>query len=79
MPHCMQGHRPAVAETIVLYHVVHPSQPDMDEWTQDYILALAMFEQFARRYGDAHLHVETHRAGGYDAECLQRSRNEAAV
>jgi hypothetical protein len=58
-----------VAYDVELYHVVHPTDPDRDEWTQNYILALAGYFRFVRDFGDAHLHVERFRADG--AECLK--------
>lgn len=67
------AHRPAVADELVLYHVLHPTDPNRDEWTQDYIRAMAYFWQFRRDKGEAHLHAEIHRAGQYTAECLQRT------
>jgi hypothetical protein len=67
------AHRRAVANDLALYHVLHPTDPELDEWTQDYIRARAFYEQFARDYGDAHMHVEVHHAGQYEAECLMRT------
>jgi hypothetical protein len=66
-------HRRAVAHDLALYHVLHPSDPELDEWTQDYIRARAFYEQFARDYGSAHMHVEVLPAGHYEAECLMRT------
>jgi hypothetical protein len=66
-------HRRAVATEQALYHVLHPSDPERDEWTQDYIRARAFYEQFKRDYGGAHLHVEVHPAGQYEAECLMHA------
>lgn len=65
------GHRRAGAPPLTLYHVLHPANPDRDEWTQSYVKAQAYFEQFKRDYGGAHIHVETHYAGQYDARCLK--------
>jgi hypothetical protein len=64
---------PALATDQVLFHVVHPVDANRDEWTQDYERAVAICAQFVRDYGSVHLHVETHRAGQYDAECLLRT------
>ena len=72
-------HRPAVAGELVLYHVLHPTNSDRDEWTQDHVVAVALFQQFVREYGGGHLHVEIHHAGQYDAECLVRAETEAAA
>jgi hypothetical protein len=66
-------HRRAATHDLALYHVLHPSDPELDEWTQDYIRARAFYEQFKRDYGSAHMHVEVHHAGQYKAECLMRA------
>jgi hypothetical protein len=66
-------HPPAVAAEILLYHVVHPALPDLDEWTQDYTRAAAICARFVRDYGGVHLHAETHQAGQYEARCLVRT------
>jgi hypothetical protein len=70
--------RQAVAHDLVLYHVLHPTQPDKDEWTQQYTRAVGYLMQFARDYGIAHLHIETYHTGQYNAECLMRTDRTAA-
>lgn len=67
------AHRRTVAHELALYHVLHPTDSELDEWTQDYIRARAFYEQFARDYGGAHMHVEMHHAGQYEAGCLMRT------
>jgi len=62
----------------VLYHVLHPSGEDWDQWTGDYNIALDFFEQFVRDYGQAHLHVEHVGAGRCASECLMHTDKEAA-
>ena len=62
----------------MLYHVLHPTESDKDEWTQDYERAVGYLMQSAKKYGKAHLHVETYHAGQCDAECLMRTDGEAA-
>jgi hypothetical protein len=69
--------RPAVADGRELYHIVHPSDMAADLWTPDYLLARALYEQFERCYGSAHLHVETLYAGQYDAECMMHTAEAA--
>jgi hypothetical protein len=63
----------ALADEQVLYHVLHPDDVSLDQWTADYNRALDFFEQFVREAGQAHLHVTHLGAGGYDAECLMRT------
>lgn len=75
----VQTHPAAVAPDVLLYHVVHPTNMDCDQWTQDYSRALAVCAQFVRVYGGVHLHAETHHAGQYDAECLLRTDTEMAA
>ncbi len=65
--------RPALAADLALYHLVHPDNAGLDEWTQDYKRALTSCARFIRDYGGVHLHVETHRAGQYEAKCLLRT------
>jgi hypothetical protein len=69
----------AVADDQMLYHVLHPTRSECDEWTQNYGRALAYFYRFSRDYGCAHLHVETHHARQYDANCLLRTDDGAAA
>lgn len=71
--------RAAVADGRELYHILHPADMMADLWTPDHLLAQWIYEQFVRRYGGAHLHVEILPAGQYDAECLLRTAAEAAV
>jgi hypothetical protein len=66
-------HRRAVAHDLALYHVVHPADPERDEWTQHYDQARGLYVRFAQSYGQAHLHVDTFRAGQYEAVCLLRT------
>jgi hypothetical protein len=66
----------ALADDQVLYHVLHPANAGLDQWTSDYNRALDFFEQFVREYGQAHLHVQSHPAGQYDSECLLRTDTE---
>jgi hypothetical protein len=73
MAHEQAVRRRAAVYDLALYHVLHPSDSELDEWTQDYIRARAFYEQFKRDYGGAHMHVEVHPAGQYEAECLMRS------
>jgi hypothetical protein len=68
---------PALADDLTLYHVVHPSNPELDEWTQDYIRARAFYERFARDYGCAHLHRKIFHAGQYEAECLMHTEPDS--
>jgi hypothetical protein len=70
------AHPRAAAVELVLYHVVHPTDSDRDEWTQNYIRARAFYVQFERDYGTAHLHREIHHAGQYDAECLMHTETK---
>jgi hypothetical protein len=65
--------RPALAADLTLYHLVHPVNARLDEWTHDYRRALTICARFIRDYGGVHLHVETHCAGQYDAKCLLRT------
>lgn len=69
-------HRRAVADGLLLYHVLHPTDSDRDEWTQHYARALAYFKQVVREYGHAHLHAEIHHTAQYDAECLLRTETD---
>lgn len=64
-------HAAAPAADRVLYQVVHLQNMDLDEWTQDYTKAGAIFARFVRDYGGAHLHTAVLHAGHYEAECLQ--------
>jgi hypothetical protein len=66
-------HRGAVTDELTLYHVVHPYDSDRDEWTQHYDQARGLYVRFAQSYGQAHLHVDTFRAGQYEAVCLLRT------
>ena len=79
----LNPHHPAAfadpTQEHVLYHVLHPSGEDQDQWTGDYNIALDFFEQFVRDYGQAHLHVEYVGAGQCAAECLLRTDAEAAA
>ena len=63
---------PAVAEGWELYHVLHPTDVTADVWTPDYLLALTLYDEFVRKHGQAHLHLETLPAGQYRAECMLR-------
>jgi hypothetical protein len=73
------AHRPAVAAGLTLYHVVHPTDLDRDEWMQHYSQAKAVYERFAREDAKVHLHVETFRAGQYEAGCLLRMDRATCV
>jgi hypothetical protein len=65
-------HPAAPATDRVLYQVVHLSDMDRDEWTQDYAQAKAIFARFVRDYGGAHLHAAVLWAGEYHSHCLER-------
>ena len=71
-------HAAAPTADRVLYQVVHPSDMELDRWTQDYTEAVAIFRQFTRDYGGAHLHAVTLHAGQYYGECLIRTETGAA-
>lgn len=63
----------------LLYQVVHLQNMELDEWTQDYAKAQAIFARFVRDHGGAHLHTAVLHAGHYDAACVQRSDPEGRV
>lgn len=73
-----QHRQAAAADGLEFYHILHPADTTADLWTPDRLLALRIYEQFVRRYGGGHLHVETLRPGQYDAECLRRTGKGAS-
>jgi hypothetical protein len=71
--------RAPAADELVLYHILHPTRKEWDQWTSDYKSALDCYEQYTERYGRAHLHLEHVHPGQYEAYCLRRSDKRAGT
>ena len=70
----------------VLYHVYVPARLGQDVFIEDYNHALDFYEQFAKEYGEAHLHEEYYRTEEeYESgepskeDCLLNTESEEAI